>query len=221
MKLSYRALPRVRLRLLVLLYFGGIFIWSAVYYHYRNEFVVNPDVLRVEASQIGLRGARLADLISRKYAEQGLILHVLEPQDWSVREEGGNRFIVLEYRFGDTADRASSGNLVVGAHPTKTGITVIRPADALLGTETQELPFDFAAFDRVVTKGFSDPRMSKIAALYFSVSIMTTLGLGDIVPKSDFARFIVVGQVFYGLTVFTLIGSALANAVFGRSNAAP
>lgn len=219
MKLTQRALPRVRLRFLVLLYLSGIVIWSAVYYHYRNEFVVNPDVLRVEASQIRLRGERLVDLISRRYADQGLILHVLEPQEWSVREEGGARFILLEYRFGTTTNQASSGNLVVSAHPTKTGLTVVRPADASPGTETSGVPFDFAAFDQLVTKGYADPRMSKTAALYFSISIMTTLGLGDIVPRSDLARFMVVAQVLYGLTVFALIASVLADAVFKTSDA--
>jgi hypothetical protein len=64
--------------------------------------------------------------------------------------------------------------------------------------------------------------MSKIAALYFSMCVMTTVSLGDIIPKSDLARFAVILQVLYGLTVFTLIGAALANVLLepaGHSSA--
>ena len=57
--------------------------------------------------------------------------------------------------------------------------------------------------------GFSPPVRNLMTALYFSVVTMTTVGYGDILPRTDDARLFVVSLIILGITVFTTSISAV------------
>jgi voltage-gated potassium channel Kch len=50
---------------------------------------------------------------------------------------------------------------------------------------------------------FSQP-LSKVSAVYFTVTVLTTVGFGDITPAIDLARLLVTSQMLLGLTVISL-----------------
>jgi len=52
-------------------------------------------------------------------------------------------------------------------------------------------------------------RRSPIAALYFSVTTLTTLGYGDLTPSTSVGRLLVVFEVVFGLLMFSLFASIL------------
>ena len=60
---------------------------------------------------------------------------------------------------------------------------------------------------------FSQP-LSKMSALYFSMTVTSTVGFGDIVPVSDVARGVVTVQMFVNLV---LLAAAIRGLVSSRS----
>ena len=59
---------------------------------------------------------------------------------------------------------------------------------------------------------FAEP-LSRTDALYFTVTVLSTVGFGDITPKSEIARLVVTGQmianlILIGLGARTLLGAA-------------
>ncbi len=54
----------------------------------------------------------------------------------------------------------------------------------------------------ILGQGFSPPIVSLQEALYFTVVTMSTVGYGDILPKSDNARLFVISLIVLGLSVF-------------------
>ena len=73
----------------------------------------------------------------------------------------------------------------------------------------------FGAF--VLGQGFTPPVTNLSTALYFAVVTMSTVGYGDIVPKTADARFFVISVIILGITVFaTSISAVIVPAVTGR-----
>jgi len=73
----------------------------------------------------------------------------------------------------------------------------------------------FGAF--VLGQGFAPPVTNLSTAFYFAVVTMSTVGYGDIVPKTADARFFVISVVILGITVFaTSISAVIVPAVTGR-----
>ena len=72
----------------------------------------------------------------------------------------------------------------------------------------------------ILGKGFSPPVKTLTTALYFSAVTLSTVGYGDIVPKSDDARLFVVSLIVLGITVFATSLSAvivpLVNSRIGK-----
>jgi voltage-gated potassium channel len=71
---------------------------------------------------------------------------------------------------------------------------------------------------------FTEP-MSRTDALYFTVTVLSTVGFGDITPKSEFARLVVTVQmlanlILIGVGLRTLLGAAQLG-VRRRSEARP
>lgn len=54
----------------------------------------------------------------------------------------------------------------------------------------------------ILGAGFSPPITTLPMAAYFTIVTMSTVGFGDIVPKSDDARLFVISLIIVGLTVF-------------------
>lgn len=67
----------------------------------------------------------------------------------------------------------------------------------------------FLTLDHAETGSFSEP-LTKMAALYFSMTVTATVGFGDIVAKTDIARAIVTFQMFVNLV---LLAAALRGLI--------
>jgi Ion channel len=68
-----------------------------------------------------------------------------------------------------------------------------------------------------LTLAHSDPRsfdlpLSRTGALYFAVTVFSTVGFGDIVPKIDAARIVVMVQMMADLIVLALVVRLLFGA---------
>ena len=69
--------------------------------------------------------------------------------------------------------------------------------------------------------GFSEP-MDKIGAMYFTVTVFSTVGFGDITAKTDLARTLVTIQMLFNLVVIGLVAKVIFGAVdIGLKNAQP
>jgi voltage-gated potassium channel len=55
--------------------------------------------------------------------------------------------------------------------------------------------------------------LSRTDALYFTVTILSTVGLGDIVPRTEFAQVVVMTQMLVGLIALGLVVRLLLGAV--------
>jgi len=69
----------------------------------------------------------------------------------------------------------------------------------------------------ILGQGFTPPIQSLPQALYFTVVTMSTVGYGDILPKSDDARLFVISLIIVGLSVFlTSLTAVVGPLVQGR-----
>jgi voltage-gated potassium channel len=59
---------------------------------------------------------------------------------------------------------------------------------------------------------FTEP-MSKTDALYFTITVFSTVGFGDITAKSELARILVSIQMMFDLAVFGLVAKLIFGAV--------
>lgn len=69
----------------------------------------------------------------------------------------------------------------------------------------------------ILGQGFAPPIVSLQQAAYFTVVTMSTVGYGDILPKSDEARLFVMSLIVVGITVFvTSLSAVVGPLVQGR-----
>lgn len=61
--------------------------------------------------------------------------------------------------------------------------------------------------------GFFTQPLSRTDSLYFTVTVFSTVGFGDITPKAEAARLLVVVQMLGDLAFIGLIGRAVVGAV--------
>jgi len=66
---------------------------------------------------------------------------------------------------------------------------------------------------RTAASNFNDPDMTKLDALYFTMTVLTTVGFGDIVATSQFARAVVIVQEALDLIVVGLVIRVFVAAV--------
>ncbi|CUA93357.1 TrkA-N domain/Ion channel [Thiomonas bhubaneswarensis] len=66
-------------------------------------------------------------------------------------------------------------------------------------------------------EGFAPPIRTLTQALYFSVVTMSTVGYGDVVPKTDPARLFTVSLIVLGITVFATTLSVVVGPLIGGS----
>ena len=55
--------------------------------------------------------------------------------------------------------------------------------------------------------------MTRTSAMYFSTTVFTTVGFGDITAKSDGARLLVTGQMMLDLVVLGVVVKLILNAI--------
>ncbi len=91
-------------------------------------------------------------------------------------------------------------------------------AGTLFGVVSVVLLLGYAVFGSyILGAGFSPPITKLPTALYFSVVTLSTVGYGDIVPKTLDARMFVVSIIILGITVFaTSISAVIVPLVNGR-----
>jgi len=74
----------------------------------------------------------------------------------------------------------------------------------------------FAAVDYLTGQAqadsFTQP-MDKIDAMYFTVTVLSTVGFGDITAKTDLARTLVTIQMLFNLVVLGLVAKVIFGAV--------
>jgi len=59
---------------------------------------------------------------------------------------------------------------------------------------------------------FSEP-IGKVGGIYFTITILATVGFGDIVAKTDAARIVVTMQMIFDLTLVGVVIKAIGGAV--------
>jgi voltage-gated potassium channel len=83
-------------------------------------------------------------------------------------------------------------------------------AGTMFGVVSAILLLGYAVFGAyLLGAGFSPPILNLPQALYFSVVTLSTVGYGDIVPKSPDARLFTVSIIILGITVFATAISAV------------
>jgi hypothetical protein len=75
----------------------------------------------------------------------------------------------------------------------------------------------YAALSRLDRHAFNVP-LSIGTAFYYSITTLATVGYGDIVPRSPFARTIAVIEIFAGLLYAALVLSVIATHLQKRSS---
>jgi peptidoglycan biosynthesis protein MviN/MurJ (putative lipid II flippase) len=90
----------------------------------------------------------------------------------------------------------------------------LRAAQALV-TATAVLlaafAFTYLSVSKAEPASFSEP-LDRIGAMYFTVTVLGTVGFGDIAARSDGARLLVTGQILVDLVLLVGIGRALVFA---------
>jgi voltage-gated potassium channel len=122
------------------------------------------------------------------------------------------------------------GGLVVFAVAVLRQVQSIAAADyprlrAIVGIGTA-VPLLIVVFSAVYTAmSFHHPAifsesLNRLDSLYFTITVLATVGFGDIVPKTDLTRLVVTLQMVFDLALVGVVVKALSSAV-GRSDARP
>jgi voltage-gated potassium channel len=95
---------------------------------------------------------------------------------------------------------------------------VLRGAESLV-VSVPLLVLSFAATYLVVdhnSPGSFTEAMSRLDAAYFAVTVLATVGFGDITPVTDVARSLVMSQMLVDLAFVGLVAKVLVGAVRRR-----
>ena len=73
----------------------------------------------------------------------------------------------------------------------------------------------YVVMDRLAASNFSEP-LTRTDALYFTVTVFTTVGFGDITAKTEAARLVVTGQMIADLVILGIAIKVIVGAVRQR-----
>jgi len=73
----------------------------------------------------------------------------------------------------------------------------------------------YVVIARLSASNFSEP-LTRTDALYFTVTVFSTVGFGDITARTQAARLVVTGQMIADIVVFGLAAKAIVGAVRQR-----
>ena len=82
-------------------------------------------------------------------------------------------------------------------------------------------PGAFAAGSEAITRAAEDPSRHATRFLYFSFVTLTTLGYGDIAPKSDLAQMFAVAEALIGQLYLTIFVARLVALYVGHRRGDP
>jgi hypothetical protein len=75
----------------------------------------------------------------------------------------------------------------------------------------------YVSVSRQQSGSFSEP-LGKVSALYFAVTVVATVGFGDIVPRTDLARAITTAQMLLDLIFVATAGRLLVTSATRRAS---
>jgi voltage-gated potassium channel len=97
------------------------------------------------------------------------------------------------------------------------GVQSLRAIHLVLVVEIAVIVFALAYYVLAVgTVGQMSGIETRLDALYFSVTTMTTVGYGDVVPVGQWARGLVTAQLAFDVLLLALVGGLLRNLVHQR-----
>jgi len=99
--------------------------------------------------------------------------------------------------------------IVRSEHPTLRGVEALAftiPVFVLLFATTYFL------MAHAQSTSFGE-HLSRTDAMYFSTTVFTTVGFGDITAKTQAARLVVTSQMFLDLVILGLVGRLIVNAI--------
>ena len=73
----------------------------------------------------------------------------------------------------------------------------------------------YVAIDQNIPDSFSED-LSRLDAVYFAVTVLATVGFGDISPRSDVARMLVTLQMIVDIVIIGVVAKVLVEAVRRR-----
>jgi voltage-gated potassium channel len=78
----------------------------------------------------------------------------------------------------------------------------------------------YFVLERLSAGNFSEP-LTRSDSLYFTVTVFSTVGFGDITPKTELARLLVTGQMVVDVIIAGLAIKVIAGAVRTRRSGTP
>ena len=89
-------------------------------------------------------------------------------------------------------------------------------------SSTQSVLFASTYFvlERLSAGNFSEP-LTRSDSLYFTVTVFSTVGFGDITPKTELARLLVTGQMVVDVIILGLAIKVIVGAVRSRRPGTP
>jgi len=104
--------------------------------------------------------------------------------------------------------------LTRSTHPVVDGVILLLLMFALLLLGYAYLYYSLSFYD---AEAFTTAVASKISAVYFSVTTLSTVGFGEISPGNDTARLVVMSQMILDLTLLGLGVKLLSQASKNRA----
>lgn len=95
---------------------------------------------------------------------------------------------------------AAVSRLAKTKHPLVTGIAFVVLLSTTLVLAYAWLYVSLSNYDPTT---FTEP-LTKASSVYFTVTVLSTVGFGDITPVGDTARMVVTSQMILGFTVITI-----------------
>jgi voltage-gated potassium channel len=146
-----------------------------------------------------------------------LVLYYILPMDTALDSRTVVILIVCLAAFGAIASWRVLG-ITRSEHP---GLRAIETFAAVVPLYILVFAVTYFLAERSYGASFSEP-LTRTDALYFSVTVLSTVGFGDITATSETARLIVTAQMFLDLIVLGLGARVFLGAVkMGRKRHVP
>ena len=98
--------------------------------------------------------------------------------------------------------------ILVADHP---GLRAIEAIGLLLPLFVISFASTYVSMSYADPANFSE-HLSRAAGLYFTITVLSTVGFGDITPKTDAARLVVSVQMLVGLAIIGVIARLIVGA---------